>query len=89
MNHLVDTTFAHYVEKTPTLSYNVGLHKLSWMICSQIKCINSYNNLSITEILKMASSKLEYLKKYMSKEDNSDSTVKKKKKKKRVKDPGG
>jgi len=37
----------------------------------------------------MASSKLEYLKRYMSKEDNNDSSVKKKKKKKRTKDPGG
>ena len=37
----------------------------------------------------MASSKLEYLKKYMSKEDDCEKSIKKKKKKKRVKDPGG
>ena len=45
--------------------------------------------LLFAENLKMASSKLEYLKRYMSKEDNNDSSVKKKKKKKRTKDPGG
>ena len=37
----------------------------------------------------MASSKLEYLKRYMSKEDDCETSVKKKKKKKRVKDLGG